>query len=129
MLTVEEAHASADDAASLHAAAIEACRRAADACARRMLAATGQAEGVDDRARLAMDGVEVFGATAGMLARSSPYATAALALAEALAEGCAIAFDRDALGDSIARECRDCARACRALRASVAPARLRCVSD
>ena len=84
MLTLEEAHARADDAASLHAAAIEACRRAADACARRMLAATGQAEGVDDRARLAMDGVEVFGATAGVLARSSPYATAALALAEAL---------------------------------------------
>ena len=94
-----------------------------------MLAATGRAEGADDRARLAMDGVEVFGATAGVLARSSPYATAALALAEALAEGCAIAFERDTGGDPVAHECRDCARACRALRTSVAPARLRCVSD
>ncbi len=121
MLTLDEARARQDAAASLHAAAVGACRRAADACARRMLAATGRAEGADDRARLAMDGVEVFGATAGVLERGSPYATAALALAETLAEGCAIAFDRD----ETARACRECARACGALRASVARARLR----
>ena len=72
-----------------------------------------------------MDGVEVFGATAGVLERASPYATAALALAETLAEGCAIAFERDGGRDETARACRDCARACGALRASVARARLR----
>lgn len=125
MLTLDEARARQDAAASLHAAAVGACRRAADACAHRMLAATGRAEGADDRARLAMDGVEVFGATAGVLERASPYATAALAPAETLAEGCAIAFDRDGGRDETARACRDCARACGALRASVARARLR----
>ena len=128
MLTLDEARARHDATARLHAAAIDACRRAADACARRMLASTGDAGGTDDRMRLAMDGVEVLGATAGVLARSSPHSTSALALAEAVAEGCAIAFDRGGGEDETARACRECARACRALRTSVAPARLRCVA-
>jgi len=125
MLTLDETRARRDATASLHAAAIDACRRAADACARRMLGATGGADGVDGRVRLAMDGVEVLGTTAGVLARSSPYSTAALALAEAVAEGCAIAFERDGESDEAVRACRECARSCRALRTSVAPARMR----
>ena len=51
---------------TLHAAAIDACRRAADACALRMLRDIG--DNADARIRLAMDGVEVFGATAGVVA-------------------------------------------------------------
>jgi len=128
MITLDEARARHDATAFLHTAAIDACRRAVDACARRMLASTGGAEGIDDRMRLAMDGVEVLGATAGMLARSSPHSTSALALAEAVAEGCAIAFDRDGDEDGTAGVCRECARACRTLRTSVAPARLRCAA-
>ncbi len=41
MLTLDHARARHDATALLHAAAIDACRRAVDACARRMLAATG----------------------------------------------------------------------------------------
>jgi hypothetical protein len=128
MLTLDHARARHDATALLRAAAIDACRRAVDACARRMLAATGTADDVDDRLRLAMDGVEVLGATAGMLARASPHATSALSLAESVAEGCAIAFERDGENDPTARACRECARSCRALRTSVAPARLRCAA-
>ena len=128
MLTLDHARVRHDATASLRAAAIDACRRAVDACARRMLAATGTPDDADDRLRLAMDGVEVLGATAGVLARASPHATSALSLAESVAEGCAIAFERDGENDATARACRECARSCRALRASVAPARLRCAA-
>ena len=126
MLTLDHARARHDATALLHAAAIDACRRAVDACARRMLAATGSPD--DDRLCLAMDGVEVLGATAGVLARASPHSTSALSLAESVAEGCAIAFERDGEDDATARACRECARSCRALRTSVAPARLRCAA-
>jgi hypothetical protein len=126
MLTLDHARARHDATALLHAAAIDACRRAVDACARRMLAATGTPD--VDRLCLAMDGVEVLGATAGVLARASPHSTSALSLAESVAEGCAIAFERDGEDDATARACRECARSCRALRTSVAPARLRCAA-
>jgi hypothetical protein len=121
--SLDEARARQSAQAALHAAAIAACRHAADACALRMLRDIG--DNADASVRLAMDGVEVFGATAGLVARSGPYAMGALALCESVALGCAVAFERDGADDATARACRDCARACRALRSSVAPARVR----
>jgi hypothetical protein len=120
--TLDSARARHDALAALHAGAVDACRRAADMCARRMLRALGDHDG--ERMRLAMDGVEIFGATAGVVARRSPYAVSALQLCETVALGCATAFERDEAGDPIAQACRDCARACRALRTSVAPVRM-----
>ena len=122
MLTLDEARARQDALAALHSAAIDACRRAADACARLML--RDMSEHADARARLAMDAVEIFGTTAGVVARRSPYAVCTLALCETVALGCATAFERDARGDATATACRECARACRALRTSVAPVRM-----
>src|SRR5436190_1285811 len=48
----------------------------------------------------------------------------ALALCETVALGCAHAFERDEAGDATAHACRECARACRALRTSVARVRM-----
>lgn len=120
--SLDDARARQAAFASLHADAIDACRRAADACALRMLRDIG--ENADARVRLAMDGIEVFGATAGVVTRRGPYAMGALALCESVALGCAIAFERDEANDATAQACRECARACRALRTSVAPVRV-----
>ncbi|HET9341192.1 MAG TPA: hypothetical protein VFQ55_19470 [Casimicrobiaceae bacterium] len=122
MLTLDDARARHDALAALHANAIDACRRAAHACAQRML--RDQGEEADARMRLAMDAVEIFGTTAGVATRRSPYVVCTLALCETVALGCALAFERDAEGDATARACRECARACRALRTSVAPVRM-----
>lgn len=122
MLTLDDARARHDALAALHANAIDACRRAADACARLMLRGLGEND--DAHVRLAMDAVEVFGTTAGVVTRRGPYAVCALALCETVALGCATAFERDASGNATAKACRDCARACRALRTSVAPVRM-----
>ena len=120
--SLESARARHERARALHASAVDACRHAVDACAQRMLRALGDHD--DARMRLAMDGVEIFGATAGVVARRSPYAVSALQLCETVALGCATAFERDEAGDATARACRECARACRALRTSVAPVRM-----
>ena len=120
--SLDSARARHEALAALHASAVDACRRAVDACAQRMLRALGDHD--DARMRLAMDGVEIFGATAGIVARRSPYAVSALQLCETVALGCATAFERDEAGDATARACRECARACRALRTSVAPVRM-----
>ena len=120
--SLDAARARQEALETAHADAIDACRRAADACALRMLRGFGEDDAA--RVRLAMDGVEIFGATAGVVMRRSPYAVSALALCEAVALGCATAFERDAAGDATAQACRDCARACRALRTSVAPVRM-----
>lgn len=124
MRRTEHAHPRPETHAAMRDAAAAACRAAAGACARTMLASTAGGEGADERMRLAMDGIEVFAMTAGVVGRSSPCAASALALAEALAEGCATAF----AGDEAAATCRECARRCRELRTSAAPARLRCVA-
>ena len=121
-ISLDDARAVHDALASLHASAIDACRRAADACALLMLRGVGEHD--DARVRLAMDGVEIFGATAGVVMRRSPYAVCALRLCETVALGCATAFERDEAGDATAQACRECARACRALRTSVAPVRM-----
>ena len=120
--SLDDARARHDALETLHAAAIDACKRAADACAHRMLRGLG--ENADERVRLAMDGVEIFGATANVVMRRSPYVVCALVLCETVALGCAHAFERDETGDATARACRECARACRALRTSVAPVRM-----
>jgi len=120
--SLDSARARLDALAALHAGAIDACRHAADTCARRMLRALGDHD--SERMRLAMDGVEIFGATAGVVARRSPYAVSALQLCETVALGCATAFERDEADDPVVQACRDCARACRALRTSVAPVRM-----
>ena len=126
MLTLDDARARHEALAALHANAIDACRRAAHACAHRMLRDLG--ENADARARLAMDAVEIFGTTASVVTRRSPYVVCALALCETVALGCATAFEQDASGDAsggaTAQACRECARACRALRTSVAPVRM-----
>jgi len=122
MLSLDDARARHEALAALHATAIDACRRAADACARLMLRHVG--ENADAHARLAMDAVEIFGTTAGVVTRRSPYAVCALALCETVALGCATAFERDPSGDATGEACRECARACRALRTSVAPVRM-----
>lgn len=127
MLTLDDARARHEAMAIAQSAAIDACRRAADACALRFLAATGDPDS-DERVRLAMDGVEVFGATAGVLARRSPYATSTLALCEDVARGCAIAFEGDGRGEAVVAACRECARCCRALRTSVASVGTRCAA-
>jgi hypothetical protein len=120
--SLDDARARQDALAALHAAAIDACRNAADACAQRMLRCLG--ENADACVRLAMDGIEIFGSTANVVMRRSPYAVSALVLCETVALGCAHAFERDETGDATARACRECARACRALRTSVAPVRM-----
>ena len=120
--SLSDARARNEALAILHTNAIDACRHAADACAMRMLRGLG--ENADERVRLAMDGVEIFGATAGVVMRRSPYAVCALQLCESVALGCATAFERDEAGDATAEACRECARACRALRTSVAPVRM-----
>ena len=120
--SLDDARARHDALEALQAAAIDACKRAADACALRMMRGLG--ENADERVRLAMDGVEIFGATANVAMRRSPYAVCALALCETVALGCAHAFERDEAGDATAQACRECARACRALRTSVAPVRM-----
>jgi len=100
MLSLDDARGRHEALAALHATAIDACRRAADACAQLMLRHVG--DNADAHLRLAMD-----------------------ALCETVALGCATAFERDASGgDATAQACRECARACRALRTSVAPVRM-----
>ena len=123
MLSLDDARGRHEALAALHATAIDACRRAADACAQLMLRHVG--DNADAHLRLAMDAVEIFGTTAGVVTRRSPYAVCSLALCETVALGCATAFERDASGgDATAQACRECARACRALRTSVAPVRM-----
>ena len=122
MLTLDDARARRDALAALHSTAIDACRRAADACAHLML--RGMGDNADAHVRLAMDAVEIFGTTAGVLTRRSPNSLCALAACETVAPGCAKAFERDAAGDTTAQACRECVRACCALRTSVAPVRM-----
>ena len=78
LTSLDDARARHGALEALHAAAVDACRRAADACAKRMLRDLG--DNADARVRLAMDGVEIFGATANVAMRRSPYAVCALAL-------------------------------------------------